>query len=80
MAQRARIVLLSDEGMTGREIVERVGCSQQTVVAWRARYAKDGLAGLEDRPRPGRPATIDEDKESHILATTFEAFRLRGWG
>ena len=26
---------------------------------WRARYAKQGLAGLEDKPRSGRPASID---------------------
>jgi hypothetical protein len=32
--------------VTGREIAERVGCSEQTVVAWRARYAKNGRIEL----------------------------------
>jgi transposase len=40
MVERARIILLSAAGVMGREIATRVGCSQQTVVAWRARYAK----------------------------------------
>jgi transposase len=72
VAQRARIVLLSADGVTGREIAARVGCSEQTVVAWRARYAKEGLAGLEDRARSGRSATIDADKRSQILAITLK--------
>ncbi len=42
MVERARIILLSAAGVRGREIATRVGCSQQTVVAWRARYAKKG--------------------------------------
>jgi transposase len=72
MVQRARIVLLSADGVMGREIAARVGCSEQTVVAWRARYAKEGLAGLEDRGRSGRPPTIDAAKRSQILATTLK--------
>ncbi|MGH3807260.1 MAG: IS630 family transposase [Pseudonocardiaceae bacterium] len=71
-AQRARIVLLSADGVMGRDIANMVGCSEQTVVAWRARYATEGLAGLDDRPRSGRPPTIDAAKRSQILATTLK--------
>src|SRR5512135_3781603 len=35
------------------------GVSRQTVVTWRGRYERSGLAGLEDRPRSGRPRTVD---------------------
>jgi transposase len=56
----------------GREIAARVGCSEQTVVAWRARYANQGLAGLDDRGRSGRPPTIDATKRSQILAMTLK--------
>ncbi len=43
------------------------------MVAWRARYAKEeGLAGLDDRPRCGRPPKIDADKRSQILAATLK--------
>ncbi|MGH8899109.1 MAG: IS630 family transposase, partial [Egibacteraceae bacterium] len=71
-AQRARMVLLSADGVMGRDIANMVGCSEQTVVAWRARYAKQGLAGLEDCARSGRPPTIDAAKRSEILATTLK--------
>ena len=72
VVERARIILLSDDGVMGRDIATRVGCSEQTVVAWRARYVKEGLAGLDDRPRCGRPAKIDADKRSKILAATLK--------
>lgn len=67
MAQRAQIVLLSAEGHTRAEIAGRIGCSQPTVALWQRRYAEQGLAGLEDRPRAGRPPTIDQAKRSEIL-------------
>src|SRR3954449_6003575 len=60
LAQRARIVLLADEGVGTNEIVERVGVSKPTVIAWKKRYAAEGIAGLEDRPKPGRPGQVDE--------------------
>ncbi len=41
--------------------------SKPTVIAWKRRYAEEGLAGLEDRPKSGRPASIDA--MSIVLAT-----------
>src|SRR3954454_1401242 len=67
LAQRARIVLLADEGVGTNEIVERVGVSKPTVIAWKKRYAAEGIAGLEDRPKPGRPGQVDE--VAVVLAT-----------
>lgn len=57
--RRARIVLLSGEGVAAAAIADRLGCSRQTVVTWRERYRRDGLAGLRDQPRSGRPAAVD---------------------
>jgi transposase len=59
LAQRARIVLLAGEGVGTNEIVHRVGVSKPTVIAWKRRYAEAGIAGLDDRPKPGRPPVID---------------------
>jgi Winged helix-turn helix len=56
LAQRARIVLLAAEGAGTNEIVARTGVSKPTVIAWKKRYAAEGIAGLQDRPKPGRPA------------------------
>ena len=50
--ERARIVLLSAEGVPGKQIAAIVGCAEPTVVTWRGRYAASGLAALEDLPHP----------------------------
>jgi transposase-like protein len=55
VSERAKIVLLSADGLTGPQIAERAGCTEPTVVKWRRQYAGAGLAGLEDAPRPGGP-------------------------
>jgi transposase len=70
LAQRARIVLLADEGMGTAEIVERVGVSKPTVIGWKKRYAAEGVGGLDDRPKPGRPAVLDEVA---VVLATLEA-------
>jgi transposase len=57
MVERAQIVLCAAEGLKGAEIAGRVGCSLPMVVKWRGRFARDGLQGLHDAPRSGRPLT-----------------------
>lgn len=67
LVQRARIVLLSADGVGTGEIVHRVGVSKPAVIRWKRRFATEGIAGLEDRPKSGRPPTIDP--MSIVLAT-----------
>ena len=57
-AQRARIVLMAAEGVSNHEIARRLGCSRYTVWTWRKRFFEEGLDGLADRPRPGRPRSF----------------------
>jgi transposase len=71
VAERARIVLLSADGLTGPQIARRVGCTEPTVIKWRRQYAEDGLAGLEDAPRPGGPKSVlTEAAIAEILSAT----------
>jgi transposase len=70
LAQRARIVLLADQGLGTNEIVARVGVSKPTVIGWKKRYAAEGIAGLADRPKPGRPPVVDEVA---VVLATLEA-------
>ena len=62
--ERARIVLLAADGLTGAQIAERAGCTEPTVIKWRRRYTEAGLAGLEDTPRPGGPKTVPTEEAS----------------
>jgi transposase len=52
---RAKIVLLAAQEIDNKEIAHRLELPRQVVSKWRKRFFEEGLAGLEDRPRRGRP-------------------------
>ena len=63
--QRARMLLGLAAGQTLAAVAAAVGTSDETVARWRNRYLAEGLAGLADRPRSGRPPTYtDADREA----------------
>jgi len=71
--ERARIVLGSAEGASGRALAREIGVSLPTVQRWLARYDTEGLAGLEDRSRPGRPReTVTPEVEAEVVRRTLE--------
>jgi uncharacterized membrane protein len=53
--QRAKMILLAAEGIDNDEIARRLETRREVVCQWRKRFYEKGLAGLEERPRPGRP-------------------------
>jgi transposase len=55
VATRAVMVLLSANGMSATEIADLLHYDPRTVRRWIARHDHDGLSGLPDRPRSGRP-------------------------
>jgi putative transposase len=72
LVTRARIVLLAAEGTANREIAERLGLSAQSVCKWRQRYIQQGLSGLHDELRPGRPRSISDEQVATLIRTTLE--------
>jgi transposase len=68
-AERARIVLAVAEGAGTTTVARQVGVSRPTVIKWRDRFAANGLAGLEDEERSGRPKSVDD---AAIIAATLE--------
>ena len=65
---RARIVAASWDGFTVPEIAGQVGCHARTVRSWIHRFNAEGVEGLGDRQRPGRPRRLSEDDRSRIVA------------
>jgi len=53
---RAKLVLLAAEGRENKEIGEELDLPRQVVSKWRKRFFEERIAGLEDRPRRGRPS------------------------
>jgi transposase len=52
---RAKAILLATEGLQNKEIGERLNLPRQIISKWRKRFFDERLAGLQDRPRRGRP-------------------------
>jgi AcrR family transcriptional regulator/transposase len=71
-AQRARIVLACAEGRDNAEIAEKLGIGKDAVSKWRNRFVREGLAGLADRPRPGRPPELAADAAARVRAAAAE--------
>jgi hypothetical protein len=55
VVQRADMILLAAQGWENKEIAEHLHTRREVVSMWRKRFFEERLAGLEERPRPGRP-------------------------
>ncbi len=66
---RARIILLAADGEPNTAIGVAVGIHHNNVAVWRKRYEAEGLGGLNDCPRPGRPVTYGHDDRLRIVKT-----------
>jgi transposase len=58
---RAWAILLAAEGLTNIEIERRSGLGREHVARWRKRFAEQGIQGLDELPRSGRPRTFGAD-------------------
>jgi transposase len=67
LAQRAKIIQLSAEGKTVPVIARELGFCEPAVRAWVHRFNENGLDGLEDDPRSGRPPTYTEDNRCRVI-------------
>jgi Winged helix-turn helix len=67
-ASRAVMVLLSAHGLAPAQIAELLDCHPVTVRRWISRFNAEGMAGLADRPRPGRPALGGRQLTGRIAA------------
>jgi len=58
--------------MSVTEISERLKISRPTVYKWQQRYKQEGVDGLHDQPRSGRPTKLTEAQVKRILQLTTE--------
>src|SRR5579862_6099319 len=69
---RCRIVLAAAEGRSSTEIAAASGTTGTTVGLWRGRFARRGLDGLHDEPRPGKPRSIRDQDVERVIVKTLE--------
>jgi len=54
-------------------IADRLGVFEATVRRWLRRFNAEGLAGLSDKPRSGRPATYPPEAVGELIAASLTA-------
>lgn len=68
LVERARIIVQCLQGNSVSEIARSLKVRPNTVIDWRRRFQREGLAGLADRARSGKPPRYDADFRKKVLA------------
>lgn len=68
LVKRALALLALDRGETLESVAAHLQVENDTVAAWRNRYKGEGLVGLQDKPKPGRPPQIAGGQRAQITA------------
>src|SRR6202521_3487343 len=71
LVTRVRIILLSADGLSNKDIAARLRLNQATVGLWRRRFVKQGLTGLHKELRSGRPRSIPDEKVATLIRRTL---------
>lgn len=78
LVTRAQIVLMAAEGVTSNEIAKKVALSSQSVCKWRQRYLQQGILGLHDELRPGRPRSVSDEQVATLIRKTLNTKPKKG--
>ena len=67
LVERAKLIWLLHEGERVPAVAKQLGLGTDVVRTWLKRFNAEGLAGLEDRPRAGRPPTYTADQVGVVI-------------
>ena len=68
MVKRAQTILLATSELSWDEICAQTGLSRNNSLKWVRRFRAEGLDGLNDRPRAGRPARYSAEQKVAVMA------------
>jgi transposase len=71
LGERARMIWLAHQGQQVPAIARELRLCQATVRSWLKRFNHQGLAGVQEAPRSGRPATDTPEQVSEVIATSL---------
>lgn len=66
LRRRAHGILLSHSGHTIEQICEILSVTRNTVASWFKAWESEGLQGLRDRARSGRPPIFTDQDHEHL--------------
>src|SRR4051794_33790659 len=73
MSERCRIILRCGDGLPSKSVAVELGGYEHTVGKGGRRVLKDGVEGLLDEVRPGRPRTINDDQIAAVIERTLRS-------
>jgi putative transposase len=86
---RIRLLAIANvlDGMNRQEAAQSVGLSRNALHHWISRYNREGVEGLSDRPRRGRPTNLEAQKTESFKQRVLAGAQLsrdgivsfRGW-
>jgi transposase len=65
-AFRAGVILRAAAGASNEQIAAAMQTRPATASKWRGRFLRERLHGLQDAPRPGKPASYDAETERRV--------------
>lgn len=68
VARRALAIAMVMDGLSRAAAAELSGMDRQTLRDWVLRFNNEGLKGLSDRPRPGRPASLSAEQQKQVAS------------
>jgi transposase len=71
LVERAQIILGLADGERPSHLALRLRVARPKLYRWLTRFNSHGLAGLQDEPRSGRPATYSADEVSELIAVAL---------
>lgn len=69
---RARLILALAEGLSYRQIEEKLNTSSPTIARWRGRFEQDRLDGLNARHKGSRPRVVTPAMQARIVRHTMQ--------
>jgi transposase len=81
VCQRVLMIANMLDGMDHEAAARAVGLSRSAAYEWHNRYEENGIAGLHDRPRPGRPPRVDAATAAGLRSGLWPEpnWRAMGW-
>lgn len=80
LVHRAKVIHLASQGETIPQIMKQLQMSERIVRKWWKRFEAQGLAGLEDAPRPGAPSRYTAENKARVLEAALTRPKDLGLG